>query len=149
METDEDFTGDILETIPPNNNDTLYLNVTAHTRNTIVQHYRQPQSIRAIQPEGSVFTQQQIADGYTFYNLMTKNFRNKFNRVFNSFGELWHEGSIDFGEIKAQTFDAEVKAIRSTNPESEEISEEVEEEVVEEVVEETVEAKLTKIYGNG
>jgi len=143
VETDEDFTGDILESIPPNNNDTLYLNLTAHTRNTIIQAYRQPQSIRAIQPEGSVFTQQQIADGYLFYNLITKNFRSTFNRVFNSFGQLWHEGAIDFGEIKAQVFEAEVKEVKATNPESEPPppAEEGETET-----ETQVEARMNKIY---
>jgi len=78
-----------------------------------------------------------------FYNLITKNFRTTFNRVFNSFGALWHEGAIDFGEVKAQVFEAEVKEVKATNPESEPPP------LVPEGTEETaevIEARMNKIY---
>lgn len=135
--TDEDY--DISKnftTIAGNNNDRLFEITTKHVRNAIGQAFSQPPALAGIMPDSGVFTQSEFQDAYIYYNLKTRKFRNVMARIFKSFGELWHEGPLDFGEIKEREFETPVFKQEVVNPEAEPETEE----------EETT-AKLTAIYG--
>lgn len=94
IETDDD-TPPILENVPANNTDTLYLNTINHIRDTITQNYAMPGVLLGISASGSVFNEQALIDSYIIYNARTKNQRDQVGRIFNLIG--------DFGEIIAQT----------------------------------------------
>jgi hypothetical protein len=97
---DEDFTdGNLVEQIPANNNDTLFVQSTLNTRNRILQHLSIPAGLLGYQPEGSVFTQENLADSYTYMNLRTKDTR-------NMLGEHFSELGFDVGEITPKQFES-------------------------------------------
>jgi len=82
---DEDFEGasNLVEAIPANNNDSLFINTTMNVKNRILQSFSLPASLLGMLPPNSLFTAQQIADDYTYTNLRTKDTRNQIERIFN------------------------------------------------------------------
>ena len=82
---------DMITNISGNNNDRLFENTTNHVSRTITQNFSLPPQLAGILQEGTVFTQDVIQDGYIYYNIKTKKFRNILARIFKTFGSLWHE----------------------------------------------------------
>lgn len=138
--TDEDFDlSKSITTISGNNNDRLFEITTKHVKDSITQNFSIPPPLLGIMPDSGVFTQAEIQDSFIYYNLRTRKFRNTMARIFKSFGELWHEGPLDFGEIKEREFITPVFRQEVVNPGETEEAEPAEEE-------ETT-AKLNGIYG--
>lgn len=97
---DEDFeNGNLVEQIPANNNDALFVQTTLNTRNRILQHLSIPAGLLGYQPEGSVFTQENLADSYTYMNLRTKDERNMLADHFEKLG-------FNVGEITPKQFES-------------------------------------------
>ncbi len=85
----EDFTGNVIEQIPANNNDKLFEQTGTKTVNTILQTFGVPGPLLAVNPQGSVFTQEQIRDSYIFMNLRTENKRKVMERAFKPVADLF------------------------------------------------------------
>ena len=103
MDYDE-MDADLFEGIPADNKDKLFELAFKHIDRRIQQNYSQPPGLRGVSAEGAVFNQQEIGDSFEFYNSKTKNDRAILLRMFNAWGQFWHEGALDFGEIKPQEF---------------------------------------------
>ena len=97
VDEDDEGNGSLVEAIPANNNDSLFINTVLNVRNRILQNYNLPASIMGMLPAGSLFTAQQIADDFTFQNLITKDTRNEIARQFDKLG-------LDVGEIIPNQF---------------------------------------------
>jgi hypothetical protein len=138
----EEMQSNLFEGIPADNKDKLFETTFKHIDRRIMQNYKQPPALRGVSPEGAVFNQQEIGDSFVYYNSMTKNQRKVLARVFNTWGALWHEGAVDFGEIKEQEFKPPVFEQRVLN--TPETTEEV---PVEEEVVEDRQMELNNIYG--
>jgi len=91
--------GDLVEPIPANNNDTLFTQTTLNVKNRICHNFALPPALLGMLPEGSVFTQDQIADNYTYMNLQTKDTRNHIERNFQKLG-------LNFGRIIPNQFES-------------------------------------------
>jgi hypothetical protein len=137
----EEMDANLFEAIPSDNKDKLFETTFKHIGMRIGQNYSQPPALRGVSPEGAVFSQQDIADGFEFYNSKTKNQRAILARIFNSWGQFWHEGPLEFGEIIPQEFKKPVFEQRVLGEEAEEA------EVVEDTVEQVRETELNNIYG--
>lgn len=83
QDEDSEFTGNMVEQIPANNNDSLFINTTLNIKNRIINAFAIPNSLLGMLPLGTLFSAQQIADDYTYMNLRTKDTRNQIERVFN------------------------------------------------------------------
>ena len=103
MDYDE-MDADLFESMPADSKDKLFEIAFKHIDRRIQQNYSQPPGLRGVSPDGAVFNQAEIGDSFEFYNSKTKNARAILARMFNVWGELWHEGPVDFGEIKPQEF---------------------------------------------
>lgn len=101
-ETPEDFTGNLIENIPANNNDKLFDATGQKAINTILQNFGVPGPLLAVNPQGSVFTQEQIRDSYILMNLRTRNKRLLLERVFIPLGKLF---GVRLGKIKEIPFE--------------------------------------------
>ncbi len=85
---DEDYegSGNLVEQVPANNNDSLFINTTLNVKNRILQNFNLSSSLMGMLPAGALFTSQQIADEYTYQNLLTKDTRNEIARQFDKLG---------------------------------------------------------------
>jgi len=85
---DEDYegSGNLVEQVPANNNDSLFINTTLNVKNRILQNFNLSASLMGMLPAGALFTAQQIADDYTYQNLVTKDTRNEIERQFDKLG---------------------------------------------------------------
>jgi hypothetical protein len=138
-ETPEDYTGNLIENIPANNNDKLFEATTKHIRDIILQNYAIPGPLMGVNPEGGIFTQQAIRDSYIYMNARTKNVRNEIARTFNVISDLF--GS-PVGMIKEQVFEIPGMNMPKLNGDPDQLNEEPEPET-----ETEPEAKLKTIYG--
>ena len=100
IDEDAENTSNLVETIPANNNDSLFINSTINVRNSIIGSFAMPRSLVGHTPEASLFTAQQIADDYTYMNLRTKDIRNQIERTFNE------KLGLDVGKIVPNQFEA-------------------------------------------
>lgn len=101
---DEDFegSGPLIEQIPANNGDGLFINMTLNVKNRIAQNFALPSSLLGTQPNGSFINSQQLADDYTYMNLRTRDRRNHIARVFNErFG-------LNVGKIIPNQFESSI-----------------------------------------
>jgi hypothetical protein len=138
----EDWPGQFVEQLPAANNDALFNFTSEKTTNTILQNFGVPGPLLAVNPQGSVFTQEQIRDSYILMNLRTENKRKLLERTFEPVGKLF---GANLGEIEkipweipgqnAPMMNGDPNQDLSTDKQKEE--EEPKEE----------EAKLIKIYG--
>ena len=98
---DEDYegSGNLVEQIPANNNDSLFINTVLNVKNSIIQNYNVPASLMTMLPAGALFTAQQIADDFTYLNLITQDTRNEIERQFEKFG-------LDLGRIVPRQFES-------------------------------------------
>jgi hypothetical protein len=92
----EEFTGSFIESIPAPNNDNLFNSTGEKVTNTILQNFSVPGPLLAVNPQGSVFTQEQIRDSYIYMNLRTSNKRKLLERIFQPIGKLM---GVRLGEI--------------------------------------------------
>ena len=139
-QVDEEFTGSLIETIPPNNTDSLF----ALTRQAIIDRvlmvYKIPPALIGINPSGGVFTQQAYQDSFLTFNISTRTRRKTVARMFNIVGELMN---LEFGRVMENQYLVEG---------AEDVVEAVEEETVEEETPpiqsepETPEANLKTVY---
>ena len=138
---DEEFTGNLIKTIPPNNTDALF----ALTRQAIIDRtlmaYKIPPALIGINPSGGVFTQTAYQDSFLTFNITTRTRRKIVSRVFNIVGELM---GVSFGEVQENQYD-----IEATGIEPDEVVTEEAPEVIQETIEtpEEAEAVLKKLYG--
>ncbi len=127
----EDFTGSFIESIPAANNDNLFTQTGEKTTQTILQNFGVPGPILAVNPSGSVFTQEQIRDSYILMNLRTANKRKLLERVFDPIGKLF---GVRLNEITPTEWEipgmVQVPSMQENKPEQEE-----------------TEAKMRKLYG--
>ena len=82
-EDSEAIGASLVEQIPANNNDSLFIQSTINVRNSIIGSFAMPRSLVGHTPEASLFNNQQIKDDYVYMNLRTKDIRNQIERVFN------------------------------------------------------------------
>jgi hypothetical protein len=87
--TPEDFTAPLIETIPAANNDALFNLTTQQVQNRILQNFGVPGPLLAVNPQGAVFTQEQIRDSYILMNLRTRNQRKVLERAFEPISKLF------------------------------------------------------------
>ncbi len=118
----------------------LYDGVSQRVEKTVVKKFGIPQVLLAIQDGTGIFAQKEMQDAFIWYNIKTKKFRNVMARIFKSFGELWHEGPLDFGKIKEREYETPVFRQEVVQP-----GQQVEAPPTEE---QETEAKLTSIYGS-
>ena len=102
---DEDYegSGNLVEPIPANNNDSLFINTTLNVKNRILQNHNMSSSLMGMLPAGALFTAQQIADDFTFQNLITKDTRNEIERQFDKLG-------LNVGRIIPNQFESSLMA---------------------------------------
>jgi hypothetical protein len=111
IDEDAENTSNLVEQIPANNNDSLFINSTINVRNSIIGSFAMPRSLVGHTPESSLFTAQQIADDYLYMNLRTKDIRNEIERVFNE------RLGMDLGKIIPNQFaDATMAPTLNDNP---------------------------------
>ncbi|KKK94576.1 hypothetical protein LCGC14_2681450, partial [marine sediment metagenome] len=117
----------------------LYDGVSQRVEKTVVKKFGIPQVLLAIQDGTGIFAQKEMQDAFIWYNIKTKKFRNVMARIFKSFGELWHEGPLDFGKIKEREYETPVFR--------QEVVQQGQQAKPPETEEQETEAKLTAIYG--
>jgi len=101
---DEDYENkELVEQIPANNNDSLFINTTLNVKNRILQNHNISSSLMGMLPAGALFTAQQIADDFTFQNLITKDTRNNIERQFDKLG-------LNLGKIIPNQFESSLMA---------------------------------------
>ena len=99
VETPEGFAGDILETFPALNNDTLFNLTNINVIDRIINSFGMPFAVLGIQPQNTgIFNQEQIKDSFVFYNQRTRRERQRLERVFNRLGEAL-ASPLEFGDI--------------------------------------------------
>ncbi|KKK52951.1 hypothetical protein LCGC14_3099710, partial [marine sediment metagenome] len=106
---DEDYklTDSIVTLDDPTTPD-LYEGIATRIERTVIQNFAIPPQLMGILQDSSVFSQAVMQDGFIYYNIKTRKFRNVMARIFKSFGELWHEGPLDFGKIKEREYETPV-----------------------------------------
>ena len=104
MQVDEDFTGELLETIDSNSNSDLFELTNLTITNRVTQFFTIPQALMGISPEGSVFSQNAYGESYVVYNSITRNRRNSVARVFKKVMDLWADGPVNLGTIQENQF---------------------------------------------
>lgn len=143
-ETPEDFNGTLIENVPANNNDTLFDATSTRAQNRILQNFGVPGPLLAVNPQGAVFTQEQIRDSYILMNLRTQNKRKSIERTFEPIGKLF---GVRLGEIEEIPW--EIPGMdnmpKLNGDPKQELAPKKEEEPEEKEPKE--EAKLRKIYG--
>ena len=146
-ETQEDFTANLIEPIPAPNNDALFNLTGEKVVNTILQNFSVPGPLLAVNPQGAVFSQEQIRDSYILMNLTTESTRKIIERVFDPIAKLF---GVRLGKIKQIPWEIPGQNDPKLNgdpnqlkkePAKEEVKEEEEKEEPKE------EAKLVKLYG--
>jgi len=106
IETPEGIIGEtFMENFPANNNDRLFELTNNNTVNRITQYFGMPHTILGIMPQTGMFNQEDIINGFKYYNMRTRNDREHVLRAFNKFGELWHQGPLNFGGILENSFE--------------------------------------------
>ena len=100
----EDFTGEILETIPANSDDTLFSATLISVLERVLQNYRIPPALMGVTPSGGVFTQLAYLESFTVFNVVTRNRRKMVARVVNTLTDLWADGSFLVGRILENQF---------------------------------------------
>lgn len=103
-EVDEDFTGELMESIPSNSDDALFGRTTDNILNRCLQHYNIPPALFGVAPTGGVFTQLAYQESFIVYNVLTRNKRDEVARVFNKIAQLWWQQAFLFGKIKENEF---------------------------------------------
>lgn len=125
LEVDEAIIDTVLvESIPANNNDTLFLQTSKNIRNRVMQYFNIPGGVFGVAPEGSVFTVTELANSYVYMNLRTKNDRRTIERFYNIF--------LEVGKIITNSFESDQMLDQTQTPAAEVETEE--EEVTEEEV---------------
>jgi len=99
IDEDSEFSGNLVEQIPANNNDTLFIQTTLNVKNRILQNYALPAGLMGMLPEGSVFTATQLADEFTYMNLRVKDARTMISKHFEKMG-------LPVGQIKPNQFES-------------------------------------------
>ena len=136
---DEEFTGNLIETIPPNNTDALF----ALTRQAIIDRvlmvFKIPPALIGINPSGGVFTQTAYQDSFLTFNISTRTRRKIVARIFGIVGVLM---GVEFGRVQENQYLVE------GSKQEELVEQKIEEQTDEETVIETpVERNLKKVYG--
>lgn len=141
--TPEDFDSNLIEPIPAPNDDSLFTNTSEKVVNTILQNFSVPGPLLAVNPQGSVFTQEQIRDSYILMNLRTANKRKMLERAFEPIGKLF---GVRLGAVKEIPWEIPGQNMPKPNGDPNQLEKEPEEKPKKE--EETKEeAKLLKLYG--
>ena len=104
-QTDEDFSGTLMESIPSASDDALFSLTLDSILNRCLQNYNIPPALYGVAPTGGVFTQLAYQESFIVYNVLTRNKRKEVERVFNKISQLWHEESFLLGHIKENVFD--------------------------------------------
>lgn len=138
-ETPEEFTGSLVESIPAPNNDTLFNLTGEKVVNTILQNFGVPGPLLAVNPQGSVFTQEQIRDSYILMNLRTQTQRRVLERAFTPIAKLF---GVRLGEIGQIPWEIPGMNDPKLNGDPNQL-----EKKEEEPEEKEEEAKLRKLYG--
>jgi hypothetical protein len=99
VDEDSESTSNLVEQVPANNNDSLFINTTLNVKNRILQNFALPNSLMGMLPSGAIFTATQLADDYTYMNLRTKDMRNSIERQFAKLG-------LDTGRIIPNQFES-------------------------------------------
>lgn len=99
VDEDSENTQNLIEQVPANNNDSLFINTTLNVKNRILQNFAVPSSLMGMLPEGAVFTATQLADDYTYMNLRTKDTRNYIENEMDKLG-------LDLGKIVPNQFES-------------------------------------------
>jgi hypothetical protein len=99
IDEDSENFQNLIEQVPANNNDSLFINTTLNVKNRILQNFALPSGLMGMLPEGAVFTATQLADEYTYMNLRTKDIRNTLARQFDKLG-------LDVGKIVPNQFES-------------------------------------------
>lgn len=102
---DEDFSGDLMESIPSESDDALFQTTLDSILNRCLQNYNIPPALYGVAPTGGVFTQLAYQESFIVYNVLTRNRRKEVERVFNKLSQLWHEQSFVLGHIEENLFD--------------------------------------------
>ena len=139
----EEFTGNLIESIPAPNNDALFNLTGEKVVNTILQNFGVPGPLLAVNPQGSVFTQEQIRDSYILMNLRTKTQRKVLERAFEPIAKLV---GVGLGSIEEIPWEIPGQNMPQLNGDTNQIEKETKKEDVKEKEEEQ-EAKLYKLYG--
>lgn len=143
-ETPEDFNGTLIENVPANNNDRLFEQTGNKAVNTILQNFGVPGPLLAVNPQGSVFTQEQIRDSYILMNLRTRNKRLLLERIFTPIAKLF---GVRLGSIKEIPFEIPGMNMPKLNGDPNQLQEEEPKKEQEEEPKEEARTKLIKIYG--
>jgi len=101
---DEDFTGELIETIPANSDDTLFTATLVSVLERTLQNYRIPPALMGVTPSGGVFTQLAYLESFTVFNSVVRNRRDKIARIFNKLTDLWATGPFLVGRILENQF---------------------------------------------
>ena len=145
-ETPEDFTGSLIESIPAPNNDTLFNLTGEKVVNTILQNFGVPGPLLAVNPQGAVFSQEQIRDSYILMNLRTEAKRKIIERAFDPIAKLF---GVRLGKIKQIPWEIPGENDPKLNGDPNQLKKEAPKEEVkeEEPKEEKEEAKMIRLYG--
>ena len=103
---DEEFTGALIETIAPNNNDQLFSLTRQAIIDRVLQVYSIPPALMGINPAGGVFSQTSYKESFVTYGVITRNRRKIVARTFNTLGALM-DTPLTFGEIAESRFEVQ------------------------------------------
>tara|TARA_S200002703_G_scaffold158010_1_gene167283 strand:- start:2393 stop:3499 length:1107 start_codon:yes stop_codon:yes gene_type:complete len=99
VDEDSENNQNLIEQVPANNNDSLFINTTLNVKNRILQNFALPSGLMGMLPDGAVFTATQLADEYVYMNLRTKDTRNHIERQMEKLG-------LDLGKIIPNQFES-------------------------------------------
>jgi len=101
---DEDFTGQLMESVPADSNDALFSLTMQNIINRTLYHFTIPPALFGIAPSGGVFTQLAYQESFIVYNVITRNGRNEIQRVFDRLTQNWWQQPFTFGRILENEF---------------------------------------------
>ena len=79
----ENFGSSVLEALPANNNDALFVQTFQNIINRILIALKMPGPLVGVNPQGGIFNEAQYRDGFKYLNLMYEPERNIIEQVFN------------------------------------------------------------------
>lgn len=102
VSVDEDFTGDLIETVDGLNVDDIFATTLQSVEDRITNVFKQPPALMGSEPQGGVFTQISYIEAHNTYNSITKNGRIAMARAFNKVTNLM---GFEVGQILPNTVD--------------------------------------------
>jgi len=114
-QVDEDWSGELLETIPSGSDDALFSATLISVLDRVLQNFKMPPALLGVSPSGAVFSQAAYLESFTVFNVITRNRRDKVSRIMNTLSSLWVDGAFSLGPILENRFDIQGSTVQEVS----------------------------------